>query len=131
MNELAPRPSQKDFPPHGLVSLWNMLNVNASAFIQAVQTMDKVRFIVEGFDEETKQTRFKDAPLDSQKPYINLIERFGDRAKSLGASTAAVAANELLRELSRGEILFGNLSFKSDDLGTCFRREQGRKNCTK
>jgi len=42
MTELAPRPSLKDEPQHGIVSLWDMLNFHAAKFVEVLNTLTDV-----------------------------------------------------------------------------------------
>ena len=77
MQRLALRPSQQDWPPHGLVSLWGMLELNAQAFYRAGVALRTVRMTMiseKDRPEEEFNALVSRATLDRIRPSIEELK---------------------------------------------------------
>ena len=106
IEQLAPRPSQQDWPSHGLVSLWDMLNtVNISKYLSLGQELGQLESLL-----ALRQPTHDDVgrPMDDnmRKSAMGLLVSMLLDARDLGmtasASVLSFAANNIpttLREL--------------------------------
>jgi hypothetical protein len=104
MLQLAPSPSQQDWPPNGLVSLWEMLETRAWPFLRSVTVLTGIRARIRRVDD--RPALVADEVLDSiaiDWLCSNLTYLADDLAR-LGARAAFIAANQAL-DMIRSEYL--------------------------
>lgn len=78
LHKLAPRPSLQDWPPYGLVGLWDMLKVNAAVFCDAILLIANL--------ESLSGAPSENEPLDPEDKEVIF-----SRAKALGVRATFLA----------------------------------------
>ena len=118
---LAPSPSQPEqFRPfHGLWSLWDMMELKAKPFVNAVRALAVVEEVLRiGGGEELKAK----TSSATAKRVVPALGEFVDACVALGADVSKMAAEELIEKLEGGKLTFGVLHEEVRHLHKYFER---------
>lgn len=84
--------------PNRLVSLWDMLELNALSFMAATTQLSNMRSLVQGGTAVPPTDLLASGTISAVKP---MLEAFGAEATTVGAKLAWVAADRLYRSLDQ------------------------------
>jgi len=129
MQQLAPSPSQRGCPSHGLVSLWDMYKLEAKLFVELISSIENIIVMMENIRSDRSQTIARiilddahEAEPLTQVATFNL-ECIKVLCTSLRCDQSAMFADEVAEELARQDCSLGKAIQRFRDLIGSVRRE--------
>ncbi len=123
MQELALRPSQPDWHSYGLVSLWDMLDVYASTFIDAASALSGLIIRAE---QKSPADRKKPLKIGNERSLvISILSDFHSTCEALGARVTAATVEEIASGIRRGKITWVKVEEHIKSLGAGLHVELG------
>lgn len=122
--QLASGPSQQEWPPHGLVSLWHMLSFNAKAFYDSARYLERMQMAAFYMDQGVL-----DQPV-SPKMREDMLRELGKLVVGcdiLGARLTAMAAKRLCEQLEAKSITIGQNADLLKNVAERFKDEISKK----
>ena len=117
---LAPSPSLQDRPLHGLWSLWDMQEIKAKPFVNAVRALAIIEDLLERRNREELEA--KTGPATS-KIVTSSLREFTAACVALGADVSKAAADELIEKLAGQELSYAVLHEEVRHLHKYFERQ--------
>lgn len=129
LNKLANRPALQDWPPHGLMSLWDMYKVRIVDFIEVIETIENTSGFLKAQDQQMDSAicsimvkRPTDTvPLSdyfkSQVEYIRIL------CGSISANHTRLFAEDVAKEGTSPKFTLRDAIRRVDDLMASMKRE--------
>lgn len=100
LNELAPRPSQQDWPPHGLVSLWDMIRIKLQDYVTLGNNIATLKRVLDEQHSLGAMAVVGGKRVDATTAVIAVVGQLRDACQALNLDVAMRTIDATMNSLS-------------------------------